>query len=179
MRCAMSATSTLYFSCASRMAKVFRKPIWALPPPMASTEAASLVPTSILKVSPVILPRQSAISWPPLVILPTSTDGTKVMTIGLSDAPSSPAAGVMAFGIGSHFAAGISVGAGVGGTSVGATVGGTSVGGTAVGAGGSVAAGVAAGLQAASTSDTVITSANSTNVRRLFILSPHRTTWIL
>src|SRR5512140_329621 len=171
LRCATSATSTLYFWWASRMAKVLRKPIWALPPPSASTAAFSLVPTSILKLRPVILPRQSAMAWPPMVILLTSTDGTKTMTIGLSEAPSSPAFGDIALDSGVHVAAGSGVGTAVGAL-VGATVGGTSVGasvgGTAVAAGGSVGTGasVAAGPQAASSTDRLTTSANNTYVRR-------------
>jgi hypothetical protein len=40
------------------------------------------------------------------VIKPTSTDGTKVMTIGLSDAPSSPALGASALASLSHLGAG-------------------------------------------------------------------------
>src|SRR5512140_1211054 len=158
------------------MAKVLRKPIWATPPPNASTAAFSLVPTWILKDRPVILPRQSAIAWPPIVILLTSTDGTKTITIGLSAEPRSPALGVMAFGRGSHFAAGSGVGTAVGGTAVGPVVGatvgasvGASVGGIAVGAsvGGTS---VAAGPHAARTSDRLTTSANSRNVRRLFMI---------
>src|SRR5512141_458942 len=98
---------------------------------MASMEAAKVVPTSILKARPVILPKQSAMAVPALVILPVSPEGTKVITMGLSVAPNAPAAG----------AAGASASLSQTGGGGGVGVGGAAVGGTAVGA--SVAAGAA------------------------------------
>src|SRR5512142_2591030 len=155
-----STSLVLYLRMASRTGKmpylafaisaeyVLRKPTWAFSAPMASMEAAKLVPTSSLKARPVIWLRQSAIAPPAVAILPVSPEGTKVMTMGLSVAPSAPAAGAAgASGSLSHTGAG--GGVGVGGAAVGAsvgawvgasvgggaTVGGTSVGGTGVAAG--------------------------------------------
>ena len=84
-------------------------------------------------------------AWPPLVILPTSTDGTKVMTIGLSGAPSSPALGVRA--LGSLSQVGTGSGVAVGGTAVGA--GAAAVGATVGAAGALVGATVGAAVGAA------------------------------
>src|SRR5689334_6675016 len=109
------AGTTPYFCSANRTEKVLRKPTWAFSAPMASMEAPKEVPTSILNDRPVILPRQSAIALPALVILPESPEGTKVMTMGVSAAPSVPAAAV-------------------GGLAMGVQAGGGEVGGTAVGA---------------------------------------------
>src|SRR5512143_4310087 len=89
------------FASPRRAEKVLRKPTCAFSAPMASIEAAKLVPTSILKVMPVISLRQSAMAVPALVILPVSPEGTKVMTIGLSAEPSSPAFGAAAGASGS------------------------------------------------------------------------------
>src|SRR5512146_1307315 len=108
---------TPYLLWARRAENVFRKPTCAFSAPMASIEAAKLVPTSSLKARPVIWPRQSAMAPPALAILPVSPDGTKVMTIGLSAEPSAPAAGAAgASGSLSHTGAG--GGVGVGGASV-------------------------------------------------------------
>src|SRR5258708_25273858 len=95
------AGRTPYFSSANSTEKVLRKPTWALLAPMASIEAPKDVPTSILNDRPVILLRQSPIAVPALVILPESPDGTNVMTIGASEAPSWPAAtgGALASGV--------------------------------------------------------------------------------
>src|SRR5512143_2311842 len=82
-----------YLELPSRAEKVLRKPTWAFSAPMASMEAAKLVPTSSLKARPVIWLRQSAMAPPALAILPVSPEGTKVITIGLSAEPSAPAAG--------------------------------------------------------------------------------------
>src|SRR5512133_2908195 len=155
------------YSCsASRTENVLRKLTWAFSAPMASMEAAKVVPTSILKVRPVISVKQSAIAVPAVVILPVSPEGTKVITIGLSDEPSSPAAG--AAGASDSFVqTGGGGGVGVGGSTVGASVGAsvaTSVGAsviTSVGAsvaGGWVGAAVA-GWQAVSTSTRIAITA--------------------
>src|SRR5512146_2049377 len=93
---ATKAGTIWYFCSASRTENVLRKPTCAFSAPMASMEAAKVVPTSILKVRPVIPVRQSAIAVPALVILPVSPEGTKVITIGLSAEPSSPALGAAA-----------------------------------------------------------------------------------
>ncbi len=95
--------------------------------------------------------------------------GTKVITMGLSAEPRLPAAGVMAFGRGSHLAAGMAVGAAVAGTAVGASVAGTAVGAGACVGGSAVGASVAAGPQAVSAREKQTISANKENVRRLFI----------
>src|SRR5512138_329976 len=124
-----------YLDWPSRAENVLRKPIWAFSAPMASMEAAKLVPTSSLKARPVIWPRQSAMAPPALAILPLSPEGTNVMTIGLSDAPSAPAAGAAG-------ASGSLLQTGGGG---GVGVGGACVAGTAVGAGAWVGASVGAG----------------------------------
>src|SRR5512140_2922494 len=84
-------------------------------------EAAKEVPTSSLKLRPVILLRQSAIAPPAFVILPVSPEGTKVMTMGLSADPSVPAAGA-AGASASLSQAGGGAGVAVGGTAVGASV---------------------------------------------------------
>src|SRR5512140_3393778 len=102
-----------YFCSANRTENVFRKLTWAFSAPRASIEAAKVVPTSILKFNPVILLKQSAMAVPALVILPVSPEGTKVITIGLSAEPSSPAAAVGALSILAH----------TGGGTVGGTVG--------------------------------------------------------
>src|SRR5512143_161268 len=125
-----------YFASARRAEKVFRKPTCAFSAPIASIEAAKLVPTSILKVMPVISLRQSAMAVPATVILPVSPEGTKVMTIGLSAAPSAPAAGASGAS-GSLVQTGGGGGVGVGGAAVGASVGasvGAAVGMASVGA---------------------------------------------
>src|SRR5512133_1021721 len=88
---------------------------------MASMEAAKVVPTSILKLRPVIWLKQSAIAVPALVILPVSPDGTKVITIGLSAEPRAPAAGA-AGASGSLSQTGGGGAVLVGGTAVGASV---------------------------------------------------------
>src|SRR5512138_627982 len=168
---ATKAGTTWYFCSASRTENVLRKPTCAFSAPMASMEAAKVVPTSILKARPVILLKQSAIAVPALVILPVSPEGTKVITMGLSAAPKAPAAGAAgAEAILSQTGAGGGVGVGgaaVGGTSVGAAVGGTSVAagaavaGTSVGAGTAVGSGVAAGPQAARTTEASNRTENS------------------
>src|SRR5512144_2885354 len=88
---ASKAGVTPYFAFAKRAESVLRKPTCAFSAPIASIEAAKDVPTSSLKLRPVIWLRQSAIAPPALVILPVSPDGTKVITIGLSAEPRSPA----------------------------------------------------------------------------------------
>jgi hypothetical protein len=175
LRWATRATSTSYFCLASRMAKVLRKAIWALLPPRASIEAASLVPTSILKARPVILVRQSAMAVPPLVIRPVSTDGTKVMTMGLSAAPNSPALGLSAVAILSHLAAGTTT-VGAAGAFVGAVVGaavGATVGATGLAVGTAVGGGVGEMPQAVRTRDrttrTLIISVSDRSDRPRFI----------
>src|SRR5512146_3420974 len=111
-----------YLELPRRAENVLRKPTWAFSAPMASMEAAKLVPTSSLKARPVIWLRQSAMAPPALAILPVSPEGTKVMTIGLSAAPRAPAAGAAGASDSlSHTGAG--GGVGVGGTGVGASVG--------------------------------------------------------
>src|SRR5512138_2103303 len=110
-----------YLDWPSRAENVLRKPIWAFSAPMASMEAAKLVPTSSLKARPVIWLRQSAMAPPAVAILPVSPEGTKVMTIGLSVAPRAPAAGA-AGASGSLSQTGAGGGVGVGGTAVGASV---------------------------------------------------------
>src|SRR5574341_2163797 len=100
---------------------------------MASMDAAKVVPTSILKLRPVIWLKQSAIAVPALVILPVSPEGTKVITIGLSAEPSSPAAGA-AGASASLSQTGGGGGVGVGGSTVGASVAGASVGAPVTGA---------------------------------------------
>src|SRR5512147_1691477 len=95
-----------YIAFHSTAEKGVRKPTNALSAPIASTEAAKLVPTSILKFRPVICVRQSAMAVPALVILPVSPDGTKVITIGLSAEPRSPAFTVGALGSLSHLGGG-------------------------------------------------------------------------
>src|SRR5512135_2580688 len=108
-------------------------------------EAAKLVPTSSLKARPVIWPRQSAMAPPALAILPVSPEGTKVITIGLSEAPSCPAAGA-AGASGSLVQTGGGGGVGVGGAVVGAAAGGAVVG-AVVGGGACVGiAGAAVGV---------------------------------
>src|SRR5512142_2108435 len=119
---ASSTGNTPYFAWASRAENVFRKPTWAFSAPMASTEAAKLVPTSSLKARPVIWPRQSAMAPPALAILPVSPEGTKVITIGLSAEPSAPAAGA-AGASDSLVQTGGGGGVGVGGACVAGTVG--------------------------------------------------------
>src|SRR5512142_2134940 len=176
---ASSTGNTPYLLWASRAENVFRKPTCAFSAPMASIEAAKLVPTSSLKARPVIWPRQSAIAPPALAILPVSPEGTKVMTIGLSEAPSCPAAG--ASGASANLSqTGGGGGVGVGGATVAAVVGasvGASVAGTAcVGAGASV--GVGAGAQAASASDSATVSASRTKVRRLNIEISSHNIWV-
>src|SRR5512139_3392550 len=111
LRNTSSAGSIPYFAFPKTAEKVLRKPTWALSAPIASTEAAKLVPTSILKFRPVICVKQSAMAVPALVILPVSPEGTKVITIGLSAEPSSPAFTVGALGSLSHLGAGGGVGA--------------------------------------------------------------------
>src|SRR5687767_10722043 len=124
---ATSAGVTPYFAPANRAEKVLRKPTWAFSAPIASMEAAKLVPTSISKLSPVISLKHSAMAVPAVVILPVSPDGTKVITIGFSAEPSSPAAG--ASGALSNLAQlGGGGGVGVGGSTVAASVGAASVG---------------------------------------------------
>src|SRR5512135_3464556 len=121
-----------YLELPSRAEKVLRKPTWAFSAPIASMEAAKLVPTSSLKLRPVIWPRQSAMAPPAVAILPVSPEGTKVMTMGLSVAPRAPAAGA-AGASESLVQTGAGGGVGVGGTAVGASVGawvGAAVGGT-------------------------------------------------
>src|SRR5512137_519901 len=128
-----------YFCSASRTEKVLRKLTCAFSAPMASMEAAKVVPTSILKARPVIWLKQSAMAVPALVILPVSPEGTKVITMGLSAAPRAPAAGAAGASASLAHTGGTGVGgtavggATVGGTAVGASVGGTAVGGTSVG----------------------------------------------
>ena len=111
-----------YFCSAKRTENVLRKLTWAFSAPMASMEAAKVVPTSILKVRPVIEVKQSAMAVPALVILPVSPDGTKVITMGLSEAPSLPAAGAAGASANLSHTGGTAVGAAVGAV-VGATVG--------------------------------------------------------
>src|SRR6266540_1359695 len=122
-------------------------------------DAAKVVPTSILKVRPVIWLKQSAIAVPAFVILPVSPEGTKVITMGLSAEPSSPAAGA-AGASGSLSQTGGGGGVGVGGTAVGASVAGATVGGTSVGAGGSVGAGVSGAQAETNSTRTAITARN-------------------
>src|SRR5436190_1158712 len=123
---ATKAGITPYFCSANRTEKVFIKLTCAFSAPIASMEAAKVVPTSILKVSPVIWLKQSAIAVPAFVILPVSPDGTKVITMGLSVEPSAPAAGAAgASGNLSQIGGGGAVG--VGGATVGASVAGASV----------------------------------------------------
>src|SRR6266849_2094300 len=122
------AGTTPYFASASSTENVLRKPTWAFSAPKASMEAPNEVPTSILNDRPVILPRQSAMALPALVILPESPEGTKVMTMGLSGEPRSPAFTVGAVGSLSQTGAGtVAVGAAAVGAVVtaGAKVGGT------------------------------------------------------
>src|SRR5512138_2229518 len=170
---ATKAGTTWYFCSASRTENVLRKPTCAFSAPMASMEAAKVVPTSILKVKPVISVKQSAIAVPAVVILPVSPEGTNVMTMGLSAEPSSPAAGAAGAsgslsqtgGGGGVFVGGTTVAASVAGASVGASVAGASVavGGASVGAcvaGGSVAAGVAGAQAETSSTNTAITARN-------------------
>src|SRR5690242_14425601 len=134
LRMATKAGITPYFCSASRTEKVFMKPTWAFSAPIASMEAAKVVPTSILKLRPVIWLKQSAIAVPAFVILPVSPEGTNVITMGLSVAPSFPAAG--AAGASDSL---LQTGGG----------GGVAVGGTAVGASVAVAASVAVGASVA------------------------------
>src|SRR5512143_3481924 len=139
-----------YLELPSRAEKVLRKPIWAFSAPMASIEAAKLVPTSSLKARPVIWPRQSAMAPPALAILPVSPEGTKVITIGLSAAPKAPAAGA-AGASGSLVQTGGGGGVGVGFAAVAATVGavvGASVAGAATVGTTGASVGVGAGAQA-------------------------------
>src|SRR5215207_6746406 len=164
---------TPYFAPAKRAEKVLRKPTCAFSAPIASMDAAKLVPTSISKLRPVISLKQSAMAVPAVVILPVSPEGTKVITIGLSAEPSSPAAGASgAFGNLSQAGGGGAVGVGgsvVGasvaaasvGTSVGASVAGASVGGASVGSGRSVGTAVAAGAQAETASARIIVTASN------------------
>src|SRR5512135_3129401 len=158
-----------YLELPSRAEKVLRKPTWAFSAPIASMEAAKLVPTSSLKARPVIWPRQSAMAPPAFAILPVSPEGTKVITIGLSEAPSCPAAG--AAGASGSFVqtgggGGVGVGGAVVGAAAGAVVGASVAGGAWVGAAGA-SVGVGAGAQAARASDSTTSNANSTKVRRL------------
>src|SRR5512144_2956418 len=106
-------------------------------------DAAKDVPTSSLKLRPVIWLRQSAIAPPALVILPVSPDGTKVIVIGLSAEPKAPAAGAAGAsdnlsqtgGGGAVFVGGTAVGASVAvAASVGAWVGASVAVGACVGA---------------------------------------------
>src|SRR6266508_3397104 len=119
-------------------------------------EAAKVVPTSILKLRPVIWLKQSAIAVPAFVILPVSPEGTKVITIGLSAEPRSPAAGA-AGASASLSQTGGGRGVGVGGSAVGASVGAV------------VGTGVAAAPQALKTIDMMTRTASIKNERRLFI----------
>src|SRR5512135_3736470 len=134
LRKTSNAGSIPYLAFPSTAEKVLRKPTWAFSAPIASTEAAKLVPTSSLNAKPVIWLRQSAMAPPALAILPVSPEGTKVMTIGLSAAPRAPAAGA-AGASGSLVQTGGGGGVGVGGAAVAATAVGASVG-TSVGGGG-------------------------------------------
>src|SRR5512146_256911 len=110
-----------YFCSARRTEKVLRKLTWAFSAPIASMDAAKEVPTSSLKLRPVIWLRQSAMAVPALVILPVSPEGTNVITMGLSAAPSAPAAGA-AGASGSLSQTGVGGAVFVGGTAVGASV---------------------------------------------------------
>src|SRR5512143_2874917 len=123
-----------YLDSPKRAENVFRNPTWAFSAPMASMEAAKLVPTSSLKARPVIWPRQSAMAPPAFAILPVSPEGTKVITIGLSAEPSAPAAGAAGASL-SLVQTGAGGGVGVGGTGVAGTAVGASVG-ASVGGGG-------------------------------------------
>src|ERR1051325_6550637 len=118
---ATNAGMTPYFCSANRTENVFMKLTWAFSAPIASMDAAKVVPTSILKLRPVIWLRQSAIAVPALVILPVSPEGTNVITIGLSAEPSAPAAGA-AGASGSLLQTGGGGAVFVGGTAVGASV---------------------------------------------------------
>src|SRR5258708_4952796 len=106
------AGTTPYFASASNTENVLRKPTWAFSAPIASMDAPKEVPTSILNDRPVILPRQSAMALPALVIFPESPEGTKVMTMGLSGEPRSPAFTLGALASGSQAGGGtVAVGA--------------------------------------------------------------------
>src|SRR5262245_18312324 len=139
---ATKAGTTPYFCSASKTENVLRKLTCAFSAPMASMEAAKVVPTSILKLRPVIWLRQSAMAVPATVILPVSPEGTNVITMGLSAEPSSPAAGAAGAsdnlsqtgGGGGVAVGGATVGASLDGASVGASVAGATVGGTTLGA---------------------------------------------
>src|SRR3989442_3170575 len=123
------AGTTPYFTSASSTENVLRKPTWAFSAPIASMEAPKDVPTSILNDRPVILPRQSAMALPALVIFPESPEGTKVMTIGLSGEPRSPAFTLGALASGSQAGGGtVAVGAAVVAAVVGAATVGAAVG---------------------------------------------------
>jgi hypothetical protein len=153
-------------------------------------DAAKVVPTSILKLRPVISLKQSAMAVPAVVILPVSPEGTKVITMGFSAEPSSPAAGAAgAFDNFAQFGGG--GGVAVGGTAVAASVAGASVGAsvaasvgasviTSVGAsvttGASVGAGVA-GAQAESTSTRIAITAK--NILSDFFISFPLENWDL
>src|SRR5512143_2494421 len=106
-------------------------------------DAAKEVPTSSLKLSPVIWLRQSAMAPPAFVILPVSPEGTKVITMGLSAAPIAPAAGA-AGASGSLAQTGGGGAVLVGGTAVGASVAVAASVGACVGASVAVAASVGA-----------------------------------
>src|SRR5215216_7080735 len=159
---------TPYFAPANKAEKVLRKPTCAFSAPIASMDAAKVVPTSISKFRPVISLKQSAMAVPAVVILPVSPEGTKVITIGFSAEPSSPAAGAagalgnlaQSGGGGGVGVGGSVVGASVAGASVGASIAGASVGGASVGTGGSVGAAVA-GAQAEITSTRIVSTAKS------------------
>jgi hypothetical protein len=107
-----------------------------------------------------------------VAMVPDSPEGTNAIVIGVSEAPSLPAAGVAGASANLSHTGGTAVGAGVGATVGAAVVGaGTSVGAemAAVGATGATSVGVAAGLQADSANEKTAINVSKKNVRRLFI----------